>query len=352
MMSVSHPRIALPLQPIHQGVVMKRILRTAILTLAIAAPAVATKSAAQGTPELNNGKVYVRYVVPNKPSDPSASDFQAHMDQYNGYMDVYNGLKARRALEEMKQFLAPLLLPRPLILSADECSSPDDTPYYSSTDWTIHMCYGFIRAIERDAPKQTTAEGVTPHDAKVGLFAGVILHEGGHALFDTLNIPVFGREEDGADEVAAFIAVNFSEHVAREIIRGFAWYWKADRDAGTGDPLLKPLDPDDIPKGDTADEAAKIKCMLDPFCRYSDEHGTASQRMYNTVCIAYGKNRAAFQEFADKIGLPADRAQDCETEYKRVSDAFQATVMPFIDKKLMETVRSVDWLKAPAPAKP
>jgi hypothetical protein len=35
----------------------------------------------------------------------------------------------------------------------------------------------------------------------------VFLHEGAHALFDQLRIPILGREKDAADQFVAFILI-------------------------------------------------------------------------------------------------------------------------------------------------
>ena len=48
-------------------------------------------------------------------------------------------------------------------------------------------------------PTQTTASGIEPIDTVVGPFLDTVLHEFAHALFDYLDIPVLGREEDAAD---------------------------------------------------------------------------------------------------------------------------------------------------------
>ena len=44
---------------------------------------------------------------------------------------------------------------------------------------------------------------------------------------------------------------------------------------------------------------------------FADEHGTSSQRFYNTLCLAYGGDPQTFKEFVDKGWLPKDRAANC-----------------------------------------
>jgi hypothetical protein len=150
-----------------------------------------------------------------------------------------------------------------------------------------------------------------------GAFVGVLLHESGHAVFDMLHVPVFGREEDAADQMAAFIALNFNKEVARTITRGFAYLWRGFARSG----------------GDKE------------WSDFADEHGTDQQRYYNMLCMGYGADPALFEDFIDQGWLPKTRAENCAAEYQLVRRAFAKTVLPFIDQAKMKTVRETDWFK-------
>ena len=50
--------------------------------------------------------------------------------------------------------------------------------------------------------------GFRREDAIVGGFVSTLLHETGHAIFHLLDIPIFGREEDAADAIAAYVSFN------------------------------------------------------------------------------------------------------------------------------------------------
>jgi putative metallopeptidase DUF4344 len=60
-------------------------------------------------------------------------------------------------------------------------------------------------------------DGVTPADAAVGQFFWVTLHEAGHATFDILDVPIFGHEEDAADNFATYIMLQFGEGQAHRL---------------------------------------------------------------------------------------------------------------------------------------
>ena len=81
------------------------------------------------------------------------------------------------------------------------------------------------------------------------------------------------------------------------------------------------------------------------WSQYSDEHGTSSQRFYNTLCLGYGGDPQTFKEFVDKGWLPKERAAGCAAEYQQVRQAFSKTVLPFINQSLIKKVQETDWLK-------
>ena len=203
------------------------------------------------------------------------------------------------------------------------------------------MCYQFVKMIAGIAGPLVKAEGDNPRNVPIrvtregfiaGLFAGVILHETGHALFDNLDVPIFGREEDAADQMSTFIAVQFKPQVADLLVGAYA-----DADLMFNNPPTQAPDADN-PNLPTDPEA---RCQLDPFCAFSDEHGTWGQRLFNTLCLAYGANPAHYAALAKGGWLPTDR--DCVDEYETTKRAFAATVYPFIDKDQMKKVQNGVW---------
>jgi hypothetical protein len=45
--------------------------------------------------------------------------------------------------------------------------------------------------------------------------------------FDMFNVPIFGHEEDAADNFATFIMLQFGKGQARRLINGAVWAWRA-----------------------------------------------------------------------------------------------------------------------------
>jgi hypothetical protein len=129
-------------------------------------------------------------------------------------------LKERRVLEKFKVFLSPLRLPRVLRLKFEGCDGTSNAWY---EDDTITICYEYIDDILQNAPKETTPAGVSRTDAIIGPTLEVVLHEVGHAVFDYLNVPVLGREEDAADQFACYLLLEFAKTDVRRLIVGVAY---------------------------------------------------------------------------------------------------------------------------------
>jgi hypothetical protein len=273
---------------------MKWIARFSVFVLALAGPEIASQPVP--AQELRNPQIETAYVPPKTA-------------KYNAILDR---LKKRRALEFLAEFLSPLQLPHVLHLVTAECGESD--AYYAPDEWKLTLCYEYVENLERIAPKpgQRTKDGFTHDEIVTGEIVETLLHELGHAAFDMLKVPVFGREEDAADQMAIFLAVQFSSPVARLITRGDLFTWKNTHDPASWD-------------------------------RYSGVHGTASQRFYNELCWAYGGNPQAFQDMIDN--LPKQRAENCAAEYELIRAAFAKTILPFIDPAMMAKVQQRDWLK-------
>lgn len=224
-------------------------------------------------------------------------------------------LKDRKVLQELQRFLAPLNLPHHLELRTIQCNAVN--AFYNPSDRSLNLCYELVNGIVGIAPKTVTPDGfITRQAAIFGTIVGVVLHEGGHMMFDMFDVPRFGREEDAADETAAFLALQFNKDVARAIIKGFVYFWALNKDPTARSPMTA----------------------------WSDEHGSASQRMYNTLCLAYGGDPKTFKDFVDRGWLPKERAKGCAREYDLVKQAFVKTILPFINRPLMRRVQKAEWL--------
>jgi hypothetical protein len=227
---------------------------------------------------------------------------------------VYERLKQRKVLEQLRDFLSPLRLPVTLRIRTLQCD--DTNAYWAGRVEGLKLCYEYVDWVERLAPAETTPEGFTPQDAIAGEFVEVTLHEMGHAVFDLFNVPIFGREEDAADQMAGFLMLQFGQDVALRTISGTAYTYQQ--------------------------QAKQSNWSRTTF---ADEHETDEQRFYNYLCLAYGAQPATFQRFVDSNILPAKRAANCGREYRQIQRAFLKTIMPHVDQEVMKKVQAMQMLR-------
>jgi Putative metallopeptidase len=296
---------------------MTRNLAIAALALLLGSP---TTAHAQTPPELTNDFIDFSY-------RPPTSEI---------YKPIYERMKQRQILERLAAFLSPINLKGGLALSLEEggksCVYPNS--YYDGRG-TLHLCYSWFYMLENQASHEVVRSPGTPFTAKTpGLMPGitrpeviiggtvqVIMHELGHALFDIQEIPLFGREEDGADQIAALVMLQFGKDVALTTIKGTYNVW---HHLNARNLLLT---------------GGKVRPGQE-----ADEHSISIQRAYNFLCMAYGKDPAAFEELAD-LWLPRIRKSSCDSEYKQAALAFKKTVLPDLDEPKMKRVLQMDVLR-------
>ena len=216
------------------------------------------------------------------------------------YEPIYAALREGRVLERVAEYIHSLRLPSSLHLKVTDCRGEVDAWYHSESR-SITICYEYIDhldRIRRNLPPEAVAVGLTPEQAIVGPFLEVVAHEVAHALFDILKVPVLGREEDAADQVAAYTLLHLGQDQARMAIAGTAAMYATE--AQREDPKEKNL---------------------------AGVHSLPSQRFYNLLCLAYGFDSKTFAPVVDMGLLPKERAPSCEGEYRQVDYAVRTLIL-------------------------
>lgn len=236
------------------------------------------------------------------------------------FQEVHDLLRQHNALERIKEILAPFRLQEQLTIQTAECGAVNS--YYQRKNFkpTVTICYEFLKRILELLPTETTPNGLTPTDAAVGQFFWVTFHEVGHAAFDMFNVPIFGHEEDAADNFATFIMLQFGKGQARRLISGAAWAWRAY----LGDYQRNPV----------------VQTRLAAF---ATDHGLPQERFYNLVCLAFGANSREFADF--ESFLPPTRVAACSHEYQTLVRAFRQEIRPHLDMEQARSVLDTDWLE-------
>jgi hypothetical protein len=215
-------------------------------------------------------------------------------------------MKERQILEGAAQMLAALKLPKMLTLKATSCG--ESNAWYDADTDVITFCYELVNDFIKAAGKSGKF-ALTPEQAVIGPFLFIVLHETAHAVFHVLAVPVLGREEDAADQVAAYAATQIGGDFAERMLRAAAFMYDTDS-------VRKPGEDD-----------------------FADVHGLDRQRFYNVLCIAWGSDTQRYA-FAKDLGkLPDDRAEGCSDEYQQVSYAVRTLIRKNVDQKEIERVR-------------
>ncbi len=274
--------------------------------LLVAALAALPGAAAAAAPAARTGLVKVAYEAPKDPA----------------YRALYEQLRDHRFLDPFAEVLGTIRLPRPLTLKFAGCDG-ESNAWYETSDTTVTFCYEFVADFEK-AAAGAEKYGIPHDDAVFGASAYILLHECGHALFNLLEVPLLGREEDAADHVAAWILLRAGKGVARRALGGAAWMYKHDS--------ARAVDESD----------------------FSDVHGLDAQRLYNVLCMAYGAEPAEFAGLVEKGYLPKERAEGCRDEYEQVTFAVKKLILKSVDAKAAKRTfarHKARW-DAPAPANP
>ena len=261
-----------------------------------------------GAATLQPNRIDVQYVPPKS----SAHDL------------LYKLVQERRVLEKMRDLLVPFRLPRRLLLKTEGCDGEVNAWY---DDGAITVCYEFLDWVWQSAPQQTTPAGIAPIDTVVGSVVQITLHEAGHAVFDLLKVPIFGREEDDADQFSAYVILQMGKEEARRLITGAVYQYR---------------------------RGVRSESQTIATKRFADEHGTLSQRFFNILCLAYGADAELFKDLVENGLLPKERADGCGDEYAQVAYAFKTLIGPNVDRKLAANFHK-NWIppiNSPVPHRP
>jgi hypothetical protein len=260
------------------------------------------------------GAIRIEYVPPTNPAHQS----------------LYALLQDRKALEKIQAAFNPFRLPIGVTVRTIGCDGVSNA-YYQPLNGvpTITLCYEYLQEIRDKLPTDTTEGGITAVDALAGQFFYAVAHEFGHLAFDVYEIPVFGREEDAADNFATYIMLQFRED-GRRLVSGAAYSYHH---------IL------------VEDRQQDSKATL-RLAAFSSNHSQPEERYFNLLCMAYGSDAKRYGDLVEKGWLPQSRAKDCKYEFDVMNFAFHRAVTPHIDQERARQVLDTNWLTATVPPPP
>lgn len=216
------------------------------------------------------------------------------------YRGIYDEMRKRRVLERVGAVVGLVRLPTRLTYRLKECAG-ELNAWYAPENRSVTVCYELLDSVVKAAPRSTSPAGVTRQEAIRGPIFQILLHESSHALFDLLDVPILGREEDAADQVASVILLHLGSADARMVVAGGGYFFATTA------------------KDEPGDKGA-----------FADVHGLSWQRFYNLACLAYGSDKRRYRDVVAKGYLPKDRAEGCEEEYDQVAFAFRKLIGPHL----------------------
>ena len=228
------------------------------------------------------------------PSAPVSGEAGKWLYEYvEPFTPVHRSLSQRvkryGALEEIASALHQrFVLPRPVGIRFDTCETIN--AFYSPRDTRITFCYELLEFLAQIF----VPDGQWTEEQRSDVFGAVqfiMMHEVGHALVDVLDLPITGREEDVADQLAVYVLVRESDKGAQAAVAGVS--------------ALQP-------SSNEFDET-----------QLADEHSLGPVRLYNVLCWIYGSDPGKYAGLVAEGALPEARAVRCPGEWDRMAKAWQ-----------------------------
>lgn len=140
-----------------------------------------------------------------------------------------------------------------------------------------------------------------------------LLHELMHVLIDEAGIPVLAREEDQADYLTAVTLLSNQT--------GFPVLPSEKKLPGVNEwpPESKPMTPSAIQRMQAIIDAWRIEWTISEqdgmALPWADPHALEIQRLYDMVCLTYGRDPKHLEDFRIENELPQERAEFCEQDF-------------------------------------
>lgn len=174
----------------------------------------------------------------------------------------------------------------------------DDGPLYDGELSRIQIPYAFILETKQRFKDANYAEGgINIKETVSGALLYTVLHEVTHALIDMHELPVTGKEEDAADDLATLLMINLFED-GHELALSAA------------DLFLL--------------EAQELEELEDQDLQ--SEHSLEEQRYFRVLCQIYGSDPDNYPDLVEDF--TEDRADLCLDQHTRINNAWAQLLAP------------------------
>jgi hypothetical protein len=220
---------------------------------------------------------------------------------------IYVQMRDKQVLERFSAFLGIVKLAQPIWFRLAGCDGKLDASFDQARR-AVTVCYEYVAELIAQAPKETTADGVTPDEAVVGPLVEAFFSGAFDVVVTDLAIPMLGRRTDAVDQLVAFVLLQLPDQPALSLVRGIVHAYSDDA------------------RREAIDQAAIASARALP-----------AQRAFNLRCLAYGAKPSVFAFTVKQQMLPTDRAEWCQEEYNQVGFAVAKLLSPHLDQRLIET---------------
>lgn len=186
----------------------------------------------------------------------------------------------------------------------------NDGPLYDPARNDILIPYTFLDEVEQrfnavnyastDQDKASSSS-MTVTQAVMDVVIHTLFHELAHALIATHELPIVGKEEDAADNLAAVLSIEYFENGAEMAISAADLFY---------------LEGDEITEFEEAD--------------FWDEHSLDLQRYYATLCHVYGSDEVQYAYWLEEAGFSDERGDFCIDEYERMANNWLTLLDPYM----------------------
>ena len=215
------------------------------------------------------------------------------------------GLREAQLLEQFAAALNEFLhIPVDLTLALADCDQAN--ALYQPQRRTVTVCYQLLQHFA-SVFSHSSQEPQKLIELVIGNVQFVLLHEVGHALIDVLQLPVLGREEDAADQIAAWLLASSGTGGRKAVLAVARYFVDSQQPARPGRQL--------------------------PVW---DEHPLDAQRYYNILCWLYGHDSRQYAYLVEDdplpipMPLPTSRAHRCTGEVQQFQRSFLHALTPYL----------------------
>lgn len=186
-------------------------------------------------------------------------------------------------------------LPGPLVIRF----GGRDGPVYDPRRSEIRVPYGFLAAVrDRILTTAGDAEDEDVNGAALEVLEHALYHEFAHHLINVFRLPVAGREEDAADEIAFLLLIELYEEGSAIALTAADAFWMSDAETGH------------VPFG--------------------SGHSLDIRRFEAGICLIYGSDPDRYHALAREAGLTEAGRQQCRSDYRYKREAWLNLLGPHL----------------------